>query len=227
MKLILFILLTINNNFLNKHTNHGINLPWLLKIKIKLKMELKYMKTFESFQQEDVVNEGLKSILVAGLLAASALFNTANSQEMANKNLEIRNGEVSTIITQKDKQIINDFLSYHEVIMQQKADLKFSKDDQGFITAIGDNFNTTSRESKSKYIECSSFALFGNPKSPTAQINISLDDQGTISIMFGAGGSASTYQAGKTSYKMNQMEVKKGDRGYQVAYELLMIFMQK
>jgi hypothetical protein len=186
------------------------------------------MKTYESFQREEVVNEGLKSILVAGLLAASSLINTANSQEITNSNVEMNNGNLRTKITKQDNQNINSFLKYHNTIMQQKDDLKVSKDDKGFITSQGDNFNATSRENTtSKYIKYSSYAIFGNAENPTAQINISLDDRDIISLMFGAGASASTFQSGKAAYKMDQMELHKGDHGYQEAYELLMMFMQK
>jgi hypothetical protein len=196
---------------------------------------MEYIKTYESFnlynndEMNDEMNEGLKTFLIGGLIALSTLLpNTANAT-----NIQSSNGENYKIeLSENDNVIINGFLKYYKNIISQKDNVKFSKDGNYIITQ-GSNFNSSSKENTSGYNLYSSFTMVGDEKSPDAQINITLKDDGTISLMFGEGAAkgGTTKIMGKTSnvdyQKMSQVEISKGEHGYDEANNLLMFLMQK
>jgi hypothetical protein len=189
---------------------------------------MKYIKEFEKFDSEKELNEGLKEWLIGGLMALSSVGFTQDMDKSINVKSTDRT-EYQIHQSQLDNNVISGFLKYSNKITSQQNKLSYSKD--GKYTLIkGSGFSATISKG-SGYNKYSCFIGFGEESKPDAQISITLKDDGVISLIFGEerrkedvhiGGIIGTLKKGEQP--MTQTELKKGDRGYDDALNILNIF---
>jgi hypothetical protein len=191
---------------------------------------MKHIKEFKTFNSNEELNEGLKDWLIGGLMALSSV---GFSQDM-DKSINVKSTdrtEYQIHQSQLDNNVISGFLKYSNKITNQQNKLSYSKD--GKYTLIkGSGFSATISKG-SGYNKYSCFIGFGDESKPDAQMSITLKDDGVISLIFGEerrkedvhiGGSIGTLKKGEQP--MTQTELKKGDKGYTEAMNILNIFLQ-
>ena len=129
-----------------------------------------------------------------------------------------------------DQKVINGFLKYSSKILSQSGKLSFSKEGKfSLIKGIGFFGSISQGTGYNKY---SCFIGFGDESKPDAQINITLKNDGVISLIFGeerlkedqVGDFVGTRKKG--TQLMDQTELKKGDKGYDEAVKILNLFNQ-
>ena len=184
---------------------------------------MKKIHNFKSFneQKEEELNEGFKDWVLGSLIALSSF--VASGQDM-DKAVTADNGHTYQISTKGDRSIVSGFIKYQKQIVQQKGKISKVKDGK-YITIKGQGFSGGASPG-SGYSKGNVFIAFGSEQNPTAQINVSLKDNGVISIMFGEGHHAHYASTGlgvkvSNSQTLSQTELRKGDPGYQEALDLL------
>jgi len=183
---------------------------------------MKNIQNFKSFneQKEEELNEGFKDWVLGSLIALSSF--AASGQDM-DKAVTTNNGHKYEI-TKGDRSIVSGFIKYQKQILQQKGTITKVKKGK-YITIKGRGFSGGASPG-SGYSKGNVFIAFGSEEDPTAQINVSLKDDGAISIMFGEGHHAHYASTGlglkvSTSQTLSQTELHKGEPGYKEALELL------
>jgi hypothetical protein len=186
---------------------------------------MKKIHNFKSFneQKEEELNEGFKDWVLGSLIALSSF--AASGQDM-DKAVKADNGHTYQISTKgnSDRSIVSGFIKYQKQIVQQKGTITKVKNGK-YITIKGQGFSGGVSPG-SGYSKGNVFITFGSEKDPTAQINVSLKDDGAISIMFGEGHHAHYASTGlglrvSNSQTLSQTELRKGDPGYKEALDLL------
>lgn len=184
---------------------------------------MKKIHNFKSFneQKEEELNEGFKDWVLGSLIALSSF--VASGQDM-DKAVDAKNGHTYEITTKGDRSIVSGFIKYQKQVLQQKGTITKVKNGK-YITIKGRGFSGGASPG-SGYSKGNVFIAFGSEEDPTAQINVSLKDDGTISIMFGEGHHAHYASTGlgvkvSNSQTLSQTELHKGDPGYKEALELL------
>jgi hypothetical protein len=196
---------------------------------------MKHIKLYKDFKNTEELNEGLKEWLIGGLMALSSAAFSQSNDGIVDVESPITKTEYQIHMDQLDYKAIDGFIKYANKIKEQKDKIVFSEDD-GHLLIKGKDFSATSKESKSKYTVYSCYIIFGDndPLKLEAQININLKDDGVISIMFGEerlkedkviGGFVGTYKKG--SQLLTQTELRKGDKGYSEAMNIINIFSKK
>ena len=186
---------------------------------------MKKIQNFKTFNEQKLndeqLNEGFKNWILGSLIALSSF--AVSGQDIDN-SVTTNTGHKYEITNKNDISIVKGFIKYQKQILQQKGTISKVKDGK-FTTIKGQGFSGGSSLG-SGYSKGNAFFAFGSEKDPTAQINVSLKDDGTISIMFGEGHHAHYTSTGldltiSNSQTLSQTEVHKGEPGYKEALELL------
>jgi hypothetical protein len=190
---------------------------------------LKYLKTFESFiNEEEPINEGFKHWLMGGLIALSSLGGVSKAK--AQDKINTLNTETQ-VKTQQNENDIKKLLDYHYSIISKKDEFKQAKEGNYLVTKT-DDFVALS--GKNKYNGADNVNVtWGNPWSNEGkELRLTLYENGTISIYIDhivekdidRGISGGITKAGKKV--LNQFDLNKGDKGYDEAINIINIFSE-
>jgi hypothetical protein len=187
---------------------------------------MRHLKTFESYQNEET-NEGLKDIVIGGLIALSSI-GAAKSQDLDTKvTSPTTRTEYQIHQSQLDNEVQSKLVNYYKLIKSNIKDSKKTQEGKYTVTK-GSNFTATSKGS-SGYSQKSVMIAFGTESKIDGELHITLKDDGIISVIAddvikkttdrGFGGVIK-----KGTKVMDQTEIRKGDVGYGEALGILNLF---
>ena len=187
---------------------------------------MKHLKTFESYQNEET-NEGLKDIVIGGLIALSSI-GIAKSQDLDTKvTSPTTRTEYQIHQAQLDNEVQSKLINYSKLIKSNIKDSNKTQEGKYTITK-GNNFIASSKGA-SGYSQKSVMIIFGTESKIDHELHITLKDDGIISVIIddkikethdrGFGGVIE-----KGTKIMDQTEIRKGDVGYQEALQILNLF---
>jgi hypothetical protein len=176
---------------------------------------MKYVKTFESFNSQDEINEGLKDWVIGGLIALSSI-GSINAQNTDGESVTSPTTRTEYQIhqSQLDNNVIKKLTKYHNMVMKHSKDFVKSQDGKYTLTKAA-NFITSSKPGMG-YNKKVVFIGIGDESHPDAQICLTLKDDGVISVCIG-----DERNEKDGTQPMDQTEIIKSDIGYNLALELV------
>lgn len=201
---------------------------------------MKYLKSYESYNQyneEEQIDESLKSFLIGSLLALSSLGGV--KAQSADADQKISSPETKTEYqihqSQLDQGVISKLNKWDSKIQSEiqswrkEGPIKLPQTMEGkYKITKGKGFSASSKAGTG-YNKKNCFIFFGPESNPDCQLSLTLKDDGTISVMIGDSKTVKTEMRGDVlseagTLLMDQTELRPTDKGYKMAMNLLDMF---